>query len=160
MPDCERHVVGDFDLMQLTFLYSHIGMDTSITCKPSHPNLPKGAGRPPRRRLKHVSDPSPLKTGPATVAALKSRTPRATVLFQFEAPAADCVKLVADFTGWEKQPLDLRRTEDGTWQISVELPCGCYSYRFLVDNEWRDDPRGVDYEPNPYGGLNAVLRVI
>jgi 1,4-alpha-glucan branching enzyme len=82
------------------------------------------------------------------------------VIFQFQASAADRVKLVADFTGWEKQPLDLRRTEDGNWQIAVELPRGRYSYRFLVDNEWRDDPRGIDYEPNSYGGLNAVVRVM
>jgi 1,4-alpha-glucan branching enzyme len=107
-----------------------------------------------------MSDPGPFKFPAPNVAPSKNRTPCGTVIFQFEASAADCVKLAADFTGWERQPLDLRRMEDGTWQIAVELPRGCYSYRFLVDNEWRDDPRCVDYEPNPYGGLNAVVKVL
>jgi hypothetical protein len=105
-----------------------------------------------------VSEPVPEET--PSPARANGRSPRGTVVFRFEASAADRVKLVADFTGWEKQPLDLRRDEDGTWQIAVELPPGQYSYRFLVDNEWRDDPRCPDYEPNPFGGLNAVLRIM
>jgi 1,4-alpha-glucan branching enzyme len=81
------------------------------------------------------------------------------VTFRFNASDAERVKLAADFTGWEQQPLDLRRTDDGTWQIVVELPRGQYSYRFLVDNQWCDDPRCPDYEPNPYGGYNSVIAV-
>ena len=84
---------------------------------------------------------------------------RGTAIFRFEACRANRVKLAADFTGWEKQPIDLRQMEDGTWQVAVELPVGQYSYRFLVDGEWRDDPRCLDYEPNPFGTINAVITV-
>jgi hypothetical protein len=84
---------------------------------------------------------------------------RGTVVFRFEAAAADRVRLAADFTGWDKQPIDLRRREDGVWQTAVELPSGQYSYRFLVDGQWRDDPRCLDYEPNPFGTFNALITV-
>jgi len=84
---------------------------------------------------------------------------RGTVTFRFEECGANRVKLAADFTGWEKQPIDLRQMEDGTWHVAVELPSGQYSYRFLVDGEWRDDPRCLDYEPNPFGTINAVVTV-
>ena len=88
------------------------------------------------------------------------RTPRGTVIFRFDALAADRVKLAGDFTGWDKHPIDLRRREDGTWQVAVELPRGQYCYRFLVDDQWRDDPQCREYESNPFGGFNAVLRVM
>jgi hypothetical protein len=84
---------------------------------------------------------------------------RGTTIFRFESYGANRVKLAADFTGWEKQPIDLRQMEDGAWQVAVELPVGQYSYRFLVDGEWRDDPRCLDYEPNPFGTINAVITV-
>ena len=87
------------------------------------------------------------------------RSHRGPVVFCFEAIGANRVKLAADFTGWEKQPIDLRQREDGTWQVAVELPNGQYSYRFLVDGEWRDDPRCLDYEPNPFGTINAIITV-
>ncbi len=88
------------------------------------------------------------------------RTAQGTVIFRFEALAADRVKLAADFTGWDKHPIDLRRREDGIWQVAVELPRGRYFYRFLVDDQWRDDPQCREYESNPFGGFNAVLRVM
>ncbi len=31
--------------------------------------------------------------------------------------------------------------------------------RFLVDNEWRDDPECTLRVPNPYGSENAVRKV-
>ena len=135
-------------------------MNTSAASKSARSSLRKGASRPRRAHSEHLSDPDPLKFPVTTCEPAKNRTPRGTVVFRFEASTANHVKLVADFTGWEKQPLDLRRTDDGEWQIAVELPRGSYSYRFLVDDEWHDDPRCIDYEPNPYGGLNAVVRVM
>jgi 1,4-alpha-glucan branching enzyme len=81
-------------------------------------------------------------------------------MFRLEAPMAQTVKLVADFTGWEKNPLDLRLGENGVWQITVALPPGRYAYRFLVDGEWQDDPQCGQYEANSFGTANAVVEVV
>jgi 1,4-alpha-glucan branching enzyme len=81
-------------------------------------------------------------------------------MFRLEAPMAQTVKLVADFTGWEKNPLDLRLGEKGVWQITVALPPGRYAYRFLVDGEWHDDPQCDRCEANAFGTANAVVEVV
>lgn len=81
------------------------------------------------------------------------------VVFRLRAEAAGRVKLVADFAGWEAQPIDLRQEENGVWQITVELPPGRYEYRFLVDGQWRDDPSCPNLESNAFGTNNAVVVV-
>lgn len=82
------------------------------------------------------------------------------VLFHVEAPRASTVKLVADFTSWERLPLDLRPDDSGGWQIAVPLQPGRYAYRFLVDGEWWDDPDCRECEVNPFGGHNAVIDIL
>ncbi|HXJ60980.1 MAG TPA: glycogen-binding domain-containing protein [Verrucomicrobiae bacterium] len=89
--------------------------------------------------------------------ALPVQTGRA--VFRLRAPSARSVKLAGDFTGWEKQPLDLRLGRGGIWQITVPLSPGRYAYRFLVDGEWRDDPDCVAAETNRFGTINAVIDV-
>jgi hypothetical protein len=56
--------------------------------------------------------------------------------FQLEASHANSVKLAAEFTDWEKFPLDMIRSKMGVWSITVPLAPGNYSYRFIVDDEW------------------------
>jgi hypothetical protein len=79
--------------------------------------------------------------------------------FYLEAPSAISVKLAAEFTDWEKYPLDMLKSEDGVWFIMVPLSPGNYSYRFIVDGEWCDDPHSDLYELNPFGTANAVAEV-
>jgi 1,4-alpha-glucan branching enzyme len=80
--------------------------------------------------------------------------------FHLEAPFAESVKLAADFTEWEKFPLDMMKSEDGVWYTTVPLPPGHYSYRFIVDGEWCDDPRSMlRLHSNPFGRANAVMEV-
>ena len=79
--------------------------------------------------------------------------------FHLEAPAAGSVKLAADFTDWEKCPLDLIQSEDGAWFTIVPLLPGRYAYRFIVDGEWRDDPCPAQSMPNPFGTTDAVVDV-
>lgn len=86
--------------------------------------------------------------------------PQDPVRFRFEAPKARAVKLVADFTGWDKRPLELLPDDSGNWQITVDLPPGRYAYRFIVDGEWCDDPACQECEVNPFGTHNAVIEVL
>jgi hypothetical protein len=78
--------------------------------------------------------------------------------FHLEAPFAESVKLAADFTEWEKFPLDMMKSEDGLWFITVPLPPGPCSYRFIVDGRWYDDPRRLCL-PNLRGTTSTVLIV-
>jgi len=48
---------------------------------------------------------------------------------------------------------------DGRWCKDLVLPPGIYEYRLVVDGEWMPDPLGQATAPNPFGGLNSVLKV-
>jgi hypothetical protein len=79
--------------------------------------------------------------------------------FHLLAPFAKSVKLAADFTNWEKSPIDLIKSEDGVWHTVIPLPPGHYLYRFIVDGRWCDDLHLALREPNPFGTTNAVVNV-
>ncbi len=53
----------------------------------------------------------------------------------------------------------MKKGKDGIWSIALELPSGQYHYRFIVDNEWKDDPECTIRVPNPFGGHNMVRHV-
>jgi hypothetical protein len=74
--------------------------------------------------------------------------------FSVQLPDAATVQLAAEFTDWEKAPIDLIRFENGMWSTTVPLPPGVYSYRFLVDGRWFDDPRALRRND-----LNAVIQI-
>jgi 1,4-alpha-glucan branching enzyme len=79
--------------------------------------------------------------------------------FRFSAPAATSVLLVGDFTHWQQKGIPMQRAKDGIWTASVDLPPGTHHYRFIVDNEWCDDPECTLRVPNPYGTQNMVRQV-
>jgi Glycogen recognition site of AMP-activated protein kinase len=111
----------------------------------------KAAGRPTRT-------PPPNRDA---IKKPKADLPRETrkIEFVLEAPAAKSVKLAADFTDWEKCPLDMMQSEDGVWFNVIPLAPGQYSYRYIVDGQWCDDPRSTRRVPNPFGTENALLVV-
>jgi 1,4-alpha-glucan branching enzyme len=79
--------------------------------------------------------------------------------FSLHAPAARSVQLVGDFTNWLERPINLRKGSEGTWWKAVRLDMGTHYYRFLVDEQWRDDPECSLFVPNPFGSQNAVRQV-
>ena len=91
---------------------------------------------------------------------LVAKTAEKKQTFSFQAPAAESVLLVGDFTHWQEQPIQLRKQKNGVWKASVPLPPGEYHYRFLVDGEWRDDPECTLRVDNPYGNKNSVRQVL
>ena len=76
--------------------------------------------------------------------------------FHLQAPQAKSVKLAAGFTDWEKNPLDLTKSEKGDWILIVPLPPGSHPYRFIVDGQWCDDPNAAQRMTNPFGTQNSV----
>jgi 1,4-alpha-glucan branching enzyme len=79
--------------------------------------------------------------------------------FRFSAPAAMSVLLVGDFTHWQLKGIPMKRSRDGVWTASVELAPGTHHYRFIVDNEWRDDPECTLRVANPYGSHDMIRQV-
>lgn len=79
--------------------------------------------------------------------------------FSITVPTAQSVQLVGDFTHWQERTINLHKERDGVWRTTVKLEPGQHHYRFLVDGQWRDDPSAEQTAANPFGGIDAVLRV-
>ncbi len=63
------------------------------------------------------------------------------VMFSIRAPYAQDVKLAGDFNQWvPDRGVFTSCDENGLWKKFALLPKGKYQYRFLIDEEWRDDP--------------------
>ena len=87
------------------------------------------------------------------------RTERNEVPFRLDAPSAREVLLAGEFTQWDKAPIKMIKGGGGTWHAKVPLEPGHYSYRFLVDGEWQDDPNCQRREPNPFGTYNSIAEI-
>src|SRR5688572_32367148 len=85
-------------------------------------------------KMKGIMQTMEKRTGGARNAA---KTKEAFTLF---APEAQSVELVADFTDWERSPVALKKSKDGTWKATVSVDPGTHEYRFKVDGQWRNDP--------------------
>lgn len=79
--------------------------------------------------------------------------------FGLNAPGAKKVLLAGDFTAWQEAAIPMKRKKNGDWQTSVSLDPGTYGYRFIVDEQWMDDPICGMHAPNPYGTQNSVIQV-
>jgi 1,4-alpha-glucan branching enzyme len=79
--------------------------------------------------------------------------------FRFSSPEAMSVLLVGDFTHWQQRGIPMQKGKDGIWVVTVELPPGKHTYRFIVDGDWRDDPECTLRVPNPYGSQDMVRQV-
>jgi len=79
--------------------------------------------------------------------------------FSLKTGSAKSVQLAADFTDWEKSALEMTSDGNGVWRVVVPLAAGNYSYRFIVDGEWCDDPHCAYHIPNSFGTMNATRKV-
>ena len=71
--------------------------------------------------------------------------------------AEDYVKVAGTWDGWRPHHLSYSRAED-TWQLSLALPPGTYSYKYIIDGEWLHDPtrRWAD---DGHGNINNVITI-
>jgi len=103
-----------------------------------------------------------MSPGASSISATKPLGPCQvgdSVIFVASYPQANSVQIAGDFNNWQPEKNPMRKTEDGTWQARMQLRKGVYHYRFVVDGNWQHDPFNEATEPNPYGGLNSVLKV-
>ncbi|MBN2373935.1 glycogen-binding domain-containing protein [bacterium] len=81
------------------------------------------------------------------------------VSFSFFDPNAEQVLLVGDFNNWSLDTRCIKKRESGEWSVSMTLKPGTYDYRFIVDGQWREDPKCGERVPNPFGGFNDRIVV-
>ena len=73
-------------------------------------------------------------------------------VFRVWAPQARCVALSGDFNEWQRW--DMRRLEDGTWELTVENARQFDGYQYVVTQGdgrevWKSDPYGFHQETRP-----------
>ena len=98
-----------------------------------------------------------LAAGPA-VAALP-RAGDGGIVFTLDDPAAVAVFLAGDFNGWNATATPLARNGEGQWSATVALAPGSYEYKFVVDDQWLEDPANPERKSDPFGGANSVLTI-
>lgn len=85
---------------------------------------------------------------------------RVYVQFLVEAPAAESVHLVGDFTEWQPTIALEDADGDGTWSGRVPLLPGVHEYMFVIDgSDWVTDPNAAGYQDDGFGQRNAVVAV-
>jgi 5'-AMP-activated protein kinase regulatory beta subunit len=130
--------------------------------KPS--SVPAGkppAGSRPRAAAKAVSASRPSKAFAALAeakVAVKAESPK--IRLEFYAPQAREVFVAGSFNNWQKTTTALQLCGPGLWGRDLMLAPGQYEYLFLVDGQWRVDPEAKDYVPNPFGGVNSLMKIV
>jgi len=85
---------------------------------------------------------------------------RVYVQFVVDAPAAETVHLVGDFTEWQPT-VELQDPDgDGVWAGRVPLLPGVHEYMFVIDGaDWVTDPNAAGYQDDGFGERNAIVAV-
>ena len=81
-----------------------------------------------------------------------------TVRVEFAHETATQVCIAGTFNDWRPGVSEMIPVGDGRWLKDLVLTPGVYEYRLLVDGVWMPDPQAIETAPNPFGGVNSVLK--
>ena len=87
----------------------------------------------------------------------KEKIKRKRWKFSLEAKEAEEVFLMGDFNNWSVGKHPMRRDKNGMWNRQVALSPGNHEYKFLVDGQWKEDPRNNRRCPNCFGSYNNII---
>ena len=87
----------------------------------------------------------------------KQNIKRRKVKFSLKAAGAKEVLLLGDFNNWNPITPPMKNDGNGTWHKTVMLLPGKYEYKFIIDGEWKEDPRNDHACRNGFGTQNSVL---
>jgi 1,4-alpha-glucan branching enzyme len=86
-------------------------------------------------------------------------SPTHAARFEFTDSAAKSVFIAGTFNDWRPAATEMVQAGAGRWVKELVLPPGVYEYRLVVDGAWIADPAAAETAPNPFGGLNSVIKV-
>jgi len=89
----------------------------------------------------------------------KKKIKRKKVTFSIDFSGANEVILMGDFNNWNPKKHVMKRDKNGLWSKAVLLPPGSYQYKFLVDGQWREDPKNNQTCLNCFGSYNNILNL-
>jgi 1,4-alpha-glucan branching enzyme len=89
----------------------------------------------------------------------KNSTRGKSIAIDFAHPTAAKVAIAGTFNNWRAEGLPMEQVSAGHWRKELSLTPGRYEYRLIVDGAWVPNPEADETMPNPFGGLNSVLRV-
>ena len=81
------------------------------------------------------------------------------IRIEFAHPTAKQVAIAGTFNDWRPEATQMVLLGDGHWLKELALSPGVYEYRLVVDGAWMADPRARETAPNPFGGVNSILKV-
>jgi len=81
------------------------------------------------------------------------------IRLEFTDSAAHTVSIAGTFNNWRPDATPMVSLGNGHWIKELALPVGTYEYRFVADGKWTSDPGAKASAPNPYGGVNSVLKI-
>ncbi len=79
--------------------------------------------------------------------------------FSFVAPDAKTVYVAGEFNNWARDDTSLLENKQGVWMRQVTLRPGTYRYRFVVDDNWKEDPNNSKNIRNPFGELDSIIEI-
>ncbi len=125
------------------------------------PNKLKSAKTPTAKKAATGAKAAPVQAVSAQAVPAKPApaptSPR--VRLSWTRPGAQAVFLAGTFNQWHPTATPLQCASGDCWSVELELPAGVYEYRFIIDGAWVHDPEAAESVPNPFGGVNSVLRV-
>ena len=71
-------------------------------------------------------------------------------------PASRKVFLAGSFNEWSTIRTPMQKVDSG-WMITLELAPGKYSYKYILDGKWYDDPFNKNKEDDLHGGKNSIF---
>jgi 1,4-alpha-glucan branching enzyme len=90
----------------------------------------------------------------------KNRTVKSRrITFSIEAANAGKVYLAGEFNDWNPAKSPMKKSADGKWKKQISLPPGEFEYKFLVDDQWIEDPQNDDARPNCFGTWNSLIHI-
>jgi hypothetical protein len=81
------------------------------------------------------------------------------IVFRIHAPDAASVTVAGDFNDWNEREDQLRRGDEGWWELVREIPPGTYMYVYLIDGLTRTPPEAQIVVDDGFGNANGLLLV-
>jgi chromosome partitioning protein len=142
-------------------LISSSAQELLASLKENQPKLKENTASP----VKRIEQPTP--TAQIPVKDIDSKLNDFYGVRQFDKsikfitlyPRAKAVQIAGDFNNWKPQQTIMKASNDGKWELAMELAPGKYRYRMVVDGQWQQDPYNGNVEVNPYGEYNSILEV-